>query len=132
MLLNSTSLNLHCVLFTFSNNCGTFCVRQVTEKRWEQNGEEYPPLIDFKNAYDSVRKEVLYNIITGFVGPMNFNSLIILCLKETNSKFRKSKHWSNTFPMKNGLEKEMLYRIVFSILPITRHEEVAATRRGFN
>jgi len=40
VLLNSTSFNLHCVLFTFSNNCGTFGVRQVTEKRWEQNGEE--------------------------------------------------------------------------------------------
>lgn len=88
--------------------------------------------MDFKKAYDSVRKEVLYNIITGFGVPVNRFRLIKLCLKETNSKFRRSKHWSDTFPMKNGLEKGDALSHCFAALLITRHEEVAATRRGFN
>jgi len=33
MLLNSISFDLHCVLFTFSNNCGTFGISQMIEKK---------------------------------------------------------------------------------------------------
>jgi len=46
----------------------------------------------------------LYNIITGFGVPMNLYGLIKSHLKETNSKFRRSKHWSDTFPMRTALK----------------------------
>jgi hypothetical protein len=56
MLLNSISFDLHCVLFTFSNNCATFGISQMIEK----NGN----------------KMVLYNIIFGFGVPVNLFRLI--------------------------------------------------------
>jgi hypothetical protein len=31
----------------------------IVEKKWEYNGTEHLLLIDFKKAYDSVRREVL-------------------------------------------------------------------------
>jgi hypothetical protein len=65
----------------------------------------YPLLIDYKKAYDSVRREVLYNIAIGFGRAMNLLRLIKMCLKETHIKFRRSRHWSDIFPMKNGLKK---------------------------
>jgi hypothetical protein len=37
-----------------------FCIRQILEKKWEYNEAVYQLLIDFKKAYDSVRREVLY------------------------------------------------------------------------
>jgi len=40
-----------------------FCIRQIREKNWECNEEVYKRFIDFKKAYDSVRREVLYNIL---------------------------------------------------------------------
>jgi hypothetical protein len=39
--------------------------------------------IDFKKAYDSVRREVLYNILLGFRVPMKLVRLIKMCLNET-------------------------------------------------
>jgi len=43
-----------------------FCIRQILEKKWEFN-EAAPQLFtDFKKAYDSVRREVLYNILIEF------------------------------------------------------------------
>ena len=38
----------------------------MLEKKWEYNGTVHPLFIDFKNVYDSVEREVLYNILTEF------------------------------------------------------------------
>jgi hypothetical protein len=47
-----------------------FCIRQILEKKWEYNETEHQLSIDFKKAYDSVRREVLYTILTDFGVPM--------------------------------------------------------------
>jgi hypothetical protein len=36
-----------------------FCIRQILEKKWEYNETVHQPFVEFKKAYDSVRKEVL-------------------------------------------------------------------------
>ena len=43
-----------------------FCIRQILEKKWEYNEEVHHLFIDFKKAYDSVRREVLYKILIEF------------------------------------------------------------------
>jgi hypothetical protein len=60
--------------------------------------------IDFKTAYDSVREEVLYNILIEFGIPMKLIMLIKMCLNETYSGVWVSKHLSDIFPIKNGLK----------------------------
>ena len=35
-------------------------------KKWENNEAVHQLLIDFKEAYDSVRKEIMYNILIEF------------------------------------------------------------------
>jgi len=44
--------------------------------------------IDFKEAYDSVRREVLYNIPIEFGIPMKQAGLIKMCLNEAYSRAR--------------------------------------------
>jgi hypothetical protein len=44
----------------------------MLEKKWEYNEAVYQLFIDFKKAYDSVRKEVLYNIIIEILSPRNW------------------------------------------------------------
>jgi hypothetical protein len=56
------------------------------EKEWEYNGTVHQLFIDFKKAYDSVRKEMLYSILTEFVVPMKSVRLVEMCLNETCSK----------------------------------------------
>ena len=41
----------------------TFCICQTLEKKWEHNEAVHQLSVDFKKAYDSVRREVLYNIL---------------------------------------------------------------------
>jgi len=60
--------------------------------------------IDFKKAYDSVRKEVLYNILIKFCMPMKLVRLIIIYLNETCSRAWVVKLLCDMFPIKNGLK----------------------------
>jgi hypothetical protein len=43
-----------------------FYIHQILEKKWEYNGTVHQLFIDFKKAYDSVRREALYNILIEF------------------------------------------------------------------
>ena len=70
--------------------------------------------IDLKEAYDSFRWEVLYNIPIKFGIFMKLLSLIKICLNETYSSVWVRKYLSDMFPIKNGLKKEMLYCHCFS------------------
>jgi hypothetical protein len=44
----------------------TFYIQQILEEKWEYNGMVYQLFIDFKKASDSVKREVLYNIMLEF------------------------------------------------------------------
>ena len=57
-----------------------FCIRQILEKKWEYNEAVHQLFIDFKKAYDSVRREVLYNILIEFGIPKKLVRLIKMCL----------------------------------------------------
>jgi hypothetical protein len=61
--------------------------------------------IEFNNAYDSVRRKVLYNILIEFGIPMKLVRLVKMCLNETYSRVRVGKHLSDTSPIKNGLKQ---------------------------
>jgi hypothetical protein len=77
-----------------------FCIRQILEKKWEYNETVHQLFIDFKKAYDSVRREVLYNIFIEFGVPMKLVKLNKMCLNETYSK-----PLSDSFPIQNGLKQ---------------------------
>jgi len=57
-----------------------FCVRQILEKKWKFKETEHHVFMDFKTAYDLVRREVLYNILIDFGTPMKLVGLIKMCL----------------------------------------------------
>ena len=61
--------------------------------------------IDFKKAYDSVRREVLYKILTEFGIPRKFVRLIKMSLTETYSRVRVGKNVCDRFPIRNGLKQ---------------------------
>jgi len=71
--------------------------------------------IDFKKAYDSVRREVWYNILIEFGIPMTLVRLIKMCQNETYSGVRVGKHLSVTFPIRNGLKQRgALWPLLFN------------------
>jgi hypothetical protein len=60
-----------------------FCICQILEEKWEYKKKVHQLFIDFKRAYDSLRREVLYNILIVFGVPMKLVQLIKMCLNET-------------------------------------------------
>jgi hypothetical protein len=66
-----------------------FCIRQILEKKWEYNEAVNQFFKYFKKPYDSVRKEILYNIPIEFCIPMKMVRLIKMCLSETYSRVRR-------------------------------------------
>ena len=58
--------------------------------------------IEFKTACDSVRREVLYNILIQYDIPMKMAGLIEMCLTETYSRDRIGCHLSDIFSVKSG------------------------------
>jgi len=112
-----------------SSTVHIFCIRQILEKKWEYNEAENQLFINFKNGYDSVRREVLYNtliesgipmklVIHSFIHSLVFSlrgragrnhsplvRLIKMCLNETQSRVREGKHLSDMFPIKSSLKQ---------------------------
>jgi hypothetical protein len=43
-----------------------FYIRQILEEKWDYNGTVRQLFIDFKKAYVSIKREVLYNILLEF------------------------------------------------------------------
>jgi hypothetical protein len=56
-------------------------------------------------AYDSVRREVLYNILSEFGIPRKLVGLIKMCLNETYSTVSIGKNLSDKFTIQNGLKQ---------------------------
>jgi hypothetical protein len=72
----------------------------------------YKLFVDFKEAYGSVRREVLYNILIETGIPMKLVKLIKMCLAETYSRVHVGKNLFDMFPIRNGLKFEVfrIYR----------------------
>jgi hypothetical protein len=58
-------------------------IHQILDKKWEYNEAVHQLFTDFKKAYDSVRREVLYNILIEFGIPIKLVRLVKMCLNET-------------------------------------------------
>jgi hypothetical protein len=59
-----------------------FSIHQILEGKGEYNETVHQLFIDFKEAYDSLRREVLYNILIEFGVHMKLVRLIKMCLNE--------------------------------------------------
>jgi hypothetical protein len=75
-------------------------VSRELEGKWEHNKTLHKLFIDYEKTYDSVRREVMYNILIEFGITTNPVTLIKICLNETYSKVRKSKSvWYISYSM---------------------------------
>ena len=60
-----------------------FAFAKYLKKKWDYSEEVHQLFIDFKKAYDSVRREILYEILIEFGIPRKLVRLIKMSLTET-------------------------------------------------
>jgi len=89
-------------------------VKYLRKKR-EYNEAVHQLFIDLKKPYDSVRRDVLFNIPIQFVIPTKLVRLLKMCLTETNSRVRVGKNLSDIFPIRNGSKQgDVLLPLLFT------------------
>jgi sorting nexin-29 len=94
-----------------------FYIWQMLEKKWEYYRMVHQLFIDFKKAYDSVKREVLYNTLLKFGIPKKLVRLIKMCLNETYGKICIGKLLSDKFPIQNGLKQgDSLLPLLFNFV----------------
>ena len=67
---------------------------------------------------DSVRREVLYNILIDFGIPIKLVRIIKMCMNEACSRVWVGKHLSDMFPIKNGLTQDALLPLLFNFVRV--------------
>jgi hypothetical protein len=77
-------------------------------------------IYDFEKTYDSVRREVLYNIFNESDIPVKLVKLIKMCLREAYSKVRIGRNLNDAVYIRNGLKQgdallPLLFNFVYSI-----------------
>jgi hypothetical protein len=72
--------------------------------------------LDFKKAHDSMRREVLHNILIEFRVPVKLVRMIVMCFSETYRKINIGQHLSDMFPIQNGLKQgDTLSLLLFNL-----------------
>jgi hypothetical protein len=87
--------------------------------------------IELKKAYDSFRREALYNILTEFVIAMKLLRLLTLCLNEAYRTTTECKHLSGKFPVSSVFKKgDALSPLLFNIALKYAIRKVQANQDG--
>lgn len=82
-----------------------FALRIVMEKYYEFNIDLHMLFVDFRQAYDSINREVLWQALDELLIPGKYIQLIRSCYAETHCVIRVNGQYSQPFEVKNGLRQ---------------------------
>lgn len=82
-----------------------FTLKGIQDNSYEQNLGLHLLFIDFKQAYDTIKREKIYEALTELGIPNKLRNLIKMTLSETKNKILLEGHISNSFHTKRGLRQ---------------------------
>ena len=82
-----------------------FTLRQIQEKCREQNLPLYICFVDFRKAFDSVPRDMLWRVLGRYGCPGNFINIIKLFHEGMEAQVMIGGELSDTFPVTNGVKQ---------------------------
>lgn len=82
-----------------------FAIRMIMEKCYEYNVDVHQLFIDYKQAYDSVKRSYLFNTLKSFGIPRKIVRLVMMTLRGTRSKVTLAGQTSREFQVMKGLRQ---------------------------
>ena len=82
-----------------------FTIRQLLEKKWDFCETIHQLFIDFKKAYDSIKRSKMYQILVLLGVPKKLVRLIQICLNGSTGKVRVGGNVSEPFMIRDGLKQ---------------------------
>ena len=82
-----------------------FALRQISEKYWEYDKDTWHIFVDFKQAYDSVHRRSMWNILRSFRVPEKLIRLITACYRNTKGRVRIGGELTDLFEVRTGLKQ---------------------------
>ena len=103
------------------------------EKSWEYNKDIWQVFIDFKQAYDSVDRTSLWNIMAEFRIPPKLINLVKACYRNSRACVQIGQRKSEDFEIKTGLRQGcMLSPILFNLVLEKVKRSIEVVERGIN
>lgn len=94
-----------------------FTLRQLLEKGWEFNKAIHNLFIDFKQAYDSVERNQLWNAMAELSIPRKLIRLVKMCVHGNTTRVRVGKALSESFEVTTGLKQgDAMSPLLFNIV----------------
>ena len=78
------------------------------EKHWEYNQDMWQVFIDFKQAYDSIHRPSMWNIMEEFGIPRKLINMVKVCYRNSKSCVQVGKKKTNSFEIETGLRRGCL------------------------
>lgn len=82
-----------------------FTLRQLIEKHYEYNKPLQLLFIDFKQAYDSIKRKLLWKSMEKFGIPLKLVKMVKTCIEESRCKIKFVSNYSEEFETKVGLKQ---------------------------
>jgi len=101
------------------------------EKKWEFDQPVHQLYIDFKKAYDSIKRERMFEILIRLGIPKKLVNLVQVCLKDTRSRVKIGNQMSETFNIHNGLKQgDALSHLLFNLVLEYAIKEIQKSEDG--
>lgn len=75
------------------------------EKKWEFGQVLHQLFVDFKKAYDSTKRNKMYQILVFLGVPKKLVKLVRVCLNESSGRVRVGDNVSEPFQIRDGLKQ---------------------------
>ncbi|KAI5715018.1 hypothetical protein M8J77_009060 [Diaphorina citri] len=110
-----------------------FAFKEIVSKYWEYNQEVHALFIDFKKAYDCIRRDYIWKTMSEFGIPKKLIELCKICVVNSKAKVRVEGEYTETFLVNTGVRQgDGISPLLFNIVLEKTLRKTKSVDKGVN